>query len=105
MIAPWGFSGKQRVNLRGPSGDPEVLTAKAHHPRGARAEPHPGKARSAKDERGSLRQAPRASQPLSLARLRQPIAPRAPRRGGESGRSASAGELRGKQHFCKRSPR
>ena len=32
LINIWGFSGKQGVNLRGPTEIRKVLTEKAHHP-------------------------------------------------------------------------
>lgn len=99
LISLWGFSGKQRVNLGGSSRDPEGASpARCQSRAGSREGTDPGKKSS-----GVSARAPGAFQELLLARLRQPIAPRAPKRGGERA-IRERGRAKG-EHFCKRSPR
>lgn len=82
----------------------KALTSKAHQSRSAGTEPDPQKARIPRKRSGVWGEPPGAFPELLLARLLQPIAPRAPKRGGERA-ICERGRAKGEQHFCKRSPR
>lgn len=91
LITLWGFSGEQRVNLRGSSRDPEGADIEG---------PSPPRCRSSAGSRGlesgaSPRRLPGAAAGQTPTTNRTPL----PQRGGGRERPVSAGELRGNNIF------